>query len=246
VATATRIDDKANGWATTFEQDVGGIVIREHFRVDDTNYIAALQAVGLPAIGTPYGGLSTTVCQRRRVAHLGGGWVIVAVEYGPKIAPNGSLQDQNASPGDAFTRISESVDQVQVYQDIQGDNIEPTTVEANKLELVVDCYKTTTGWIGQWLGIANRLNSNQVTLPGVYGIGSPIICPPKTLLARTISEPVLVRDGLLKVSFRLAHAPADAFRYVYFDLDENGQPEIGFDVEIYEAVSYPAIGGGLW
>jgi hypothetical protein len=239
---ASHLNDPAQGYIDELAEDINGLRGVRHFKVNSRDLIQVRAANFLPVLGDGWPGEPTLLVTGLEMRHLTGGWSLATVRYGQQNAQN---FDFVAQPNDAYTTITETTQQVPIAFSVQGDPIDDASVEANASEFLVTVYKNAMAWLPSWLTIANKLNDATVTLPSLFGITAPIVVPPRNLLARSY-EVTPVREGLIRVTFRLGFAPADNWKhYQVVEEDEDGVPLTANRFDVYQTATYP-VGGVLW
>jgi hypothetical protein len=224
-----------------------GTYATRYFRVNTHEYDLALTAMNLPGTFDPLAMDPLSVVMEISAEKVGGEVYVVTVEYMP-VQPGIRDPDDTADDTLKFTSFVVSTDQATIELDAVNmtDPIPETTIEANKIELVVVVYKSSVlGVASAWNAIANKLNANVVTFPPYRFTIQSEVAPVKSLLARTISHDP-IKPGLHKFTMTFGYAPPGSWRKIWYDRDEDGVPILGHINDLYPAVTYPAPGGALW
>lgn len=224
-----------------------GTYATRYFRVDTHEPSLVMTAMNLPATFEPLAFDASSVVFGLDAEKLGGEVYLVTVTYEP-VQAGIRDPDVTAEDGLAFTLVEEQVDQAVIRVDAV-DGITPipeTTIQANKIELVVTSYKSSVlGVMQAWNAIRNRINSNTVQFPNFRFSSEHETAPPRTLLASHIAiDPVKALPTLMKLTMRFAYTEPDGHDLVWFTENEEGVPQTGHLNKRYPQVSYNV--GGLW
>ncbi len=240
--TATLLNDRELGY-TTITETASVSSAQKFFRVNTEDPDIALQASGLPAIGSTFSPSRTYLKLTQRTTRplggtdagsSGGGHTVVQCDYS---SPDPQPTDTNVDATDTFSRYQFSESQVPIRYDIALAPIAETTKQLTTVELIVVTYSSTL-LIQHWATIRDQVNSNVVLIPAIFGVpATQFAALPGQLLALA-PEIRPVRDGLLETSWRFAYAPD--FKFRWRKEDETGTP-VGAIVQsdIYTSVSYP-------
>ena len=252
---ATELRDRAFGgrdcYPKIFETPAGLSAVRYFLVNGVANEKDVLLALNLPNMWDNHpdlpntNGLNYPAVQRRSIEKIGGSAFVVEIGYEP-VTPGTNDPDESAEDNTAFTEPRDSTDQATVRTDVVNgtDPIPETSVEASKLDLVVTCYKTSVlAALSAWAAIANKVNTNTVTFPAFRGSTERVQAAADQLLARSMSiEPV--GRGLQKITITFGYGPTKAWKLRWIEEDENGEPFLGHENDIYERTNFAT--GAFW
>ncbi len=232
----------------------GALEGNRFFVADTQDPLAAINAIGLPALGDAHPNAPQLKAVDFDPRREGPETTFVHVIYrfdavGGVPAPD---PDNVAQDGDAYSEIVPGMTQVEARTDVTpppGTRVLPTpvSIEAPTQELIVHVYTSgpvSDAAITDFLPLRGKINSNQVIAPPRWTMTANLALAPGMLLARTFSEEI-VREGLSRVSFRFGLAPAGGWVSEQAQLDSNGNqtgPVSSYDV--YRSVNYNT--GPLW
>lgn len=235
--------DKARGFFPSLIIAAGGSSALRYFRVDTNDFGGAMQAIGLPQLGDALPNYPNLVVTSLEPKFEGGEHSVVEVRYQDRVDQGFDL---TVEPGEAYLEFNDSLREIPIRYDINGEDIPETTVERSTGEITVKSYKASLDpWFNAWADIRNKINANQVALPPPRGLGVFTIVPQGWLLARTFAlRPV--RDGVVEVSFTFGIAPPEAWRFEFAIFDPDGEVQaISTPRTIYHSTPYPSP-GVLW
>lgn len=224
---AIPIFDPQFGAVPTGSLSQRGAELSDPYRVNTSERVQALLAMGLPPIGSEHPEHSGSYCTKYEWEYVGGGgsasnegWSLVQAVFEPLTRAQFDLVYED---GEAYSEIVFSDGSYGARFDASGTAIPETQVEGYRSELVVHRYATSPSVLISYLSSVTKVNSNAFMAPPLFGVGPSIPIAAREVLVRS-PQIELARPGLLRIALRFGYGIADWHRLAYRKEDDSGVP----------------------